>query len=643
MKKITETSPEAKSADLVAANIDQLKALFPELITEGPNGTSVNVDVLKALVGDLTVTDADEKYGLNWHGKRRVRQLALTPSTGTLRPCPEESVDWETTQNLMIEGDNLEVLKLLQKSYAGKVKLIYIDPPYNTGKDFVYPDNFQDNIKNYLELTGQAEGGQKVSSNTETSGRFHTDWLNMMYPRLKLARNLLCDDGLLCISIDDFERDSLRKTLDEIFGEENFIESVIWKKRYGGGAKEKHLVSVHEYVLIYAKDVVHLGELYVPQSQHSIDRYYVKKDKNFDVRGGYRTHPLEATKSMGNRPNLVFPIIGPEGVEVWPKRQWLWSKERVAEALQNDEIEFLRDKDGAWSAHSKQYLKDENGEVRKGKAFSIVDNVFSQHGTNELLELMGDAQIFPFPKPTNLVKALLDFGAPEHDALVLDFFVGSGTTAHALWNQNASDGGSRRFIAVQLPEPIDPEANSVASKFCDELMKPRNISELTKERLRRAAAKVKADNPLFSGDTGFRVFKLDHSNIRAWSPNPADLEATLFEHQDHLVEGRSETDVLYELLLKLGLDLCVPIAQRVIAGFNVHSVGGGVLMACLSQQISRDEVESLAQGIIEWHKELAPVGDTTCVFRDSAFADDVAKTNLAAILEQNGIQNIRSL
>ncbi|HEQ1867008.1 TPA: site-specific DNA-methyltransferase, partial [Pseudomonas aeruginosa] len=223
MEKLTAASPEAQSADLVAANIEQLKALFPELITEGADGVAVNVDVLKALVGDASVTDADEKYGLNWHGKRRARQLALTPSTGTLRPCPEDSVDWETTQNLMIEGDNLEVLKLLQKSYAGKVKLIYIDPPYNTGKDFVYPDNFQDNIKNYLELTGQVEGGQRISSNTEASGRFHTDWLNMMYPRLKLAKNLLLDSGLIIISIDSSEATNLRLIMDEVFGQENFI------------------------------------------------------------------------------------------------------------------------------------------------------------------------------------------------------------------------------------------------------------------------------------------------------------------------------------------------------------------------------------------------------------------------------------
>jgi len=241
MEKLTLADPETRSADLLVENIERLKALFPEVVTEGADGPAINADVLKALVGDQTVTDAEEKYGLNWHGKRRARQLALTPSTGTLRPCPKDSVDWDTTQNLMIEGDNLEVLKLLQKSYAGKVKLMYIDPPYNTGKDFVYPDNFQDNIKNYLELTGQVEGGQKISSNTEASGRFHTDWLNMMYPRLKLARNVLREDGVLLISIDDREIENLRRVCSEIFGEENFIACMTWEKSRKNDAK---LISV---------------------------------------------------------------------------------------------------------------------------------------------------------------------------------------------------------------------------------------------------------------------------------------------------------------------------------------------------------------------------------------------------------------
>ena len=640
IKPLTANDPEAQSADILAGNIEQLKTIFPEAFSEG----KIDFEVLRQLLGG-TVEEREEKYGLNWHGKRKARQLALTPSTGTLRPCQEESVEWDTTQNLMIEGDNLEVLKLLQKSYSGKVKLIYIDPPYNTGKDFVYPDNFQDNIKNYLELTGQVDGGRKISSNTEASGRFHTDWLNMMYPRLKLARNLLSEDGLICISIDDCERDSLRKICDEVFGEENFVESVIWKKRYGGGSKEKYLVSVHEYVLIYARDLIELGELYVPQSKEAIDRYYLKRDKNFEKRGAYRTHPLEATKSMGDRPNLVFSIPGPDGTEVVPKRQWLWSKERVNSALANDEIEFLKDKDGLWSAHSKQYLKGDDGELRQAKAFSIIDKVFSQHGTNELLDLFGDAHIFPFPKPTGLIRPLLDFGVSNTEGVVLDFFAGSGTTGHAVMAQNAEDGGSRRYILVQLPEPLDPENpdQKIAAIYCDQLGKPRNINELTKERLRRAAQKIEDANPLFSGDIDFRVFKLDSSNINTWEPDRDNLELALSNSIDHLKGDRTEADILYELLLKLGLDLCVPIEKRSFAGKEVHSVGGGVLLVCLAPYITRDEVEPLAQGIVAWHKELAPAGETTSVFRDSAFADDVAKTNLAAILQQHGLEIIRSL
>ena len=641
MKKIIANDPETCSTDIVAENIEQLKSLFPEALTED----KIDFEVLKQLLGDA-VDEREEKYGLNWHGKRQARQLALTPSTGTLRPCPEDSVEWDTTQNLMIEGDNLEVLKLLQKSYAGKVKLIYIDPPYNTGKDFVYSDDYRDNIKNYLEVTDQIDGeNRKLSSNTESSGRFHTVWLNMIYPRLKLARDLMRDDGLICISIDDGERDNLRSACDELFGEENFIESIVWKKRYGGGAKEKHLVSLHDYVLVYAQNINELGNLYVPQSQESIQRYYTKRDRNFEKRGPYRTHPLEATKSMGDRPNLVFPIPGPEGVKILPKRQWLWSQNRVIKALQMDEIEFQRDKDGNWTPHSKQYLKDENGEVRKAKAFSIIDNVFSQHGTNELLELLESTHIFPFPKPTGLIKQLLEFGAPEIDSIVMDFFAGSATTAHSLMKQNTDDNGKRRYILVQLPEPLDPKNKDqkIAADFCDKLGKPRNIAELTKERIRRAANKIKDENPNFAGDLGFRVFKLDSSNIRAWEPNPDDLEETLLENIDHIKSDRSEEDILYELLLKLGLDLCVPIETCTIAGKSVHSIGVGILIVCLDEKITQEEAEPLAIGISEWRAELAPAGDSTVVFRDSAFENDVAKTNLAATLEQQGIKNLRSL
>lgn len=671
MKKIDTASPEAQSADLVAANIEQLKALFPELITEGANGVAVNLDVLKALVGDATVTDADEKYGLNWHGKRRARQLALTPSTGTLRPCPEDSVDWDTTQNLMIEGDNLEVLKLLQKSYAGKVKLIYIDPPYNRGKDFVYPDNFQDNIRNYLELTGQIEGGQKISSNTEASGRFHTNWLNMIYPRLKLAQDLLKKDGAIFVSCDEGEQARLRAAMDEIFGQENFVADMIWA---AGRKNDSRLISVsHEYIVCYARNKGFLTEQKVEwrQRKKGLEDIYaqyerLKREHGDDysamtagMKGWYKgladSHPAKAHKHYNNvdARGVFFPadISWPGGggpmyevlhpktlkpVKV-PARGWITPDEKkMGEWIKDDRVYFGEDETKVPTL--KSHLKDQE--------YQAPYSVFYQDGraaTKRLRDLMG-GDYFDFPKDETVLQEIVEMLTSEND-VVVDFFAGSGTTGNAVMVQNAADGGKRRYVLVQLPEQLDPDnkSQSVAAEFCDQLGKPRTIAELTKERLRRAGAKVKANNPDWQGDTGFRVFKLDTSNIRAWNPKPDDLEATLFDHQDHLLEGRSEADVLYELLLKLGLDLCVPIEKRSIEGLDVHAVGGGVLLACLAEKITREQVESLAQGIIAWHKQLAPAGDTICVFRDSAFADDVAKTNLAAILEQHGIQNVRSL
>jgi adenine-specific DNA-methyltransferase len=641
MHKLTLNDPETKSADIVSENIDALAALFPEAFTEG----QIDFEVLKSLLG-AAVDERDEKYGLNWHGKRRARQIVLTPSTGTLLPCRDESVDWETTQNLMIEGDNLEVLKLLQKSYAGKVKLIYIDPPYNTGRDFVYPDDFRDSIKNYLELTGQVEGNRQISSNTDSSGRFHTDWLNMMFPRLKAARSLLSDDGFLFISVDDGELSNARKICDEIFGEENFIDNIIWKKRYGGGAKEKYLVSIHEYVLMYAKDIQSIDEIHIPLSEASVDRYYTLKDEYFEERGPYRTHPLEAMKSFEDRPNLSFPIPTPDGGKLSPKRQWRWGKERMAEALQRGEVAFTKNRDGAWSASSKQYLKDDTGETRSAKAFSIIEGIYTQSGTNEIVELFGDARVFPFPKPTELLKKLIEIATSDaKDALVLDFFAGSGTTGQAVFSQNAVDGGVRRYILVQLPEPLDDEGRDqkVPAEFCRKLGLATNIAELTKERLRRAAKKLREENALFQGDTGFRVFKLASSNIRAWEPDAADLEKSLLKNSEHLVQGRKEQDVLYELLLKLGLDLCVPIQKKTIAGKSVHSIGGGALIVALADGLTKEVIEPLSAGIIAWRKELAPAVDTRVVFKDSGFADDIAKTNMAAILNQNGISDVRSL
>lgn len=643
IKKLSPADPETRSADLVAGNIEALKALFPELLTESEGGVAVNVDVLKALVGDKTASDANEKYGLNWHGKRQARQLALTPSTGTLRPCPEESVDWDKTRNLMIEGDNLEVLKLLQKSYAGKVKLIYIDPPYNTGKDFVYPDNFQDNIKNYLELTGQTAGGQKISSNTESSGRFHTDWLNMMYPRLKLARNLLDADGAILVSISDSELCDLMAVLNDVFGEENQIGIFVWKSRSkptNAGDAKYRTQKVAEYVLAYGKKP---GDEKLLNVESAKKRTYPHSDED----GQYRTTTiLTSNRGTFRRETMRFESGGYAPDE---NNRWKAGKAIIDDLFKRRRILFTED----GIPMEKKYEHEENDPLYPVYCFMDPELTgTAESGKSELNQLLGNQHGIDTVKPVELIKYFISTFAGTAD-LVLDFFAGSGTTAQAVEESNAEDGGSRRFIVVQLPEPLDPENKDqkTAADFCDKLGKRRTIAELTKERLRRAGQKIREENPMFAGDTGFRVFKLATSNIQAWQPNRQDLAQSLFDAADHLKQDRTEADILFELLLKLGLDLTLPIERKTIAGKTVYATSEGTLLSCLASSITYEEAEPLAMGMIAWQKELAPrPADekarkpmTMVVFRDSAFADDVVKTNLAAILEQHELTNIRSL
>jgi len=624
MKKLTAGDPETMSPDLLAANLERLKALFPELVTEGPDGPAVNVDVLKALVGDKTLTDSDEKYGLNWHGKRKARQLALTPSTGTLRPCPEESLEWETTQNLMIEGDNLEVLKLLQKSYAGKIKLIYIDPPYNTGNDFVYPDNFKDNIRNYLELTGQLESGRATSSNTEANGRFHTDWLNMMYPRLQNARNLLRSDGVICISIDDSEQSNLRKMCDDVFGEENHLATIVWQKRYVSNVTAKWLSDMHDFILVYARDKQSVSVNSWDRTSEQLAAY---RNPDNDPRGDWRAQDLSASRPYSAG---VYTIIGPTGesFDPPPNRYWRCNRAQFDEWVADNRIWW------GVNQNARPMLKAFLSESERGiTPHTWWDFEFAGHNKEATLELKalfdGDAP-FDTPKPVRLMRRLIELFCSNGDT-VLDFFCGSAAFGHAAMECiSASTPIAIRHILVQLPEPIS------RAEY-------RTIADVAKERLRRAAKKIKSQNPLFTGDLGFRVFKLDSSNIRAWEPDPNNLDQTILDYIENIKQDRSQQDILYELLLKLGLDLCVPIEQKELAGKAVHSIGGGVLMACLAPAITFAEVEPLAQGLVAWHQVIAPAGDTTCLFRDSAFADDVAKTNLTAILNQHGLSNVRSL
>ena len=621
IKPLTADNPEAQSADILAGNIEQLKTIFPEAFTEG----KIDFEVLRQLLGG-SVEEQEEKYGLNWHGKRKARQLALTPSTSTLRPCPEESVDWDTTKNLMIEGDNLEVLKLLQKSYSGKVKLIYIDPP----------DNFQDNIKNYLELTGQVEGGRKISSNTEASGRFHTDWLNMMYPRLKLARNLLREDGVIFISIDEKEYSALHLMCCDIFGEENIVGTVVWKNATDNNPT--NVAIEHEYLFVVAKKkdsidtewkssisdikdvLVQIGDELTAKLKkqdlrnaynewfwkHKIELWPLDRYKYIDEGGVYT-----GSQSVHNPGREGYRYDVPHPVTKLPCKQPLmgyrFPPQTMAELIAADRILFGDDESKI--IELKVYVSE-----FKEKLSSLLE-LDGRLGAYDLKEdFPTEGKVFTNPKPVRLYEAFLPFLLKDNGDLIADFFAGSGATAKAVWKLNSKDSILRKFCLVQLPEPLNAsdKDQKAAIQLCDGLGVSRNISEITKERLRRAAQKIKDDNPLFPGDLGFRVFKLDSSNINTWKPDRNDLETTLFNSIEHLKADRSEADILYELV-------------------------------CLATHISRDEVEPLAKGIVAWHKELAPAGETTSVFRDSAFADDVAKTNLAAILQQHGLEIIRSL
>lgn len=613
MQRLTADRPETQSLDGIAQNLTRLADLFPEAFTEG----RLDFDVLKQLLGDQ-IDDRPEKYGLTWNGKARARRHALTPTRATLRPDRESSVDWDTTQNLMIEGDNLEVLKLLQRSYAGKVKLIYIDPPYNTGKDFVYPDDYTDSLRNYQELTGQTEEGRRVSSNTESSGRFHTDWLNMMYPRLKLARELLREDGMIFVNLDDRETSNLRKIMDEMYGEENFLVSFARRTKSGGGSASSHFAIEHDHVIVYAKSKNLTGDLSV-----SHDPEYFKRYAEEDEIGRYFWDTMERSYTK-TRP---YKIKAPDGTLL--EGNWFRSEDRFLADLSLGEVRFLKKSEG-WSVQFKQ-------RAAQGRKLRSLLSETEYKSTHDEIDSLGMKDTFSFPKPIKLISVFAEVASNEND-IILDFFAGSGTTGHAVMSQNAVDTGNRQFILVQLPEPLDSAKaeQKTAADFCDSLGVPRNIAELTKERLRRAGAKVKAENPMFAGDTGFRVFKLASSNLTGWDSEAAraDLPGTLLSAEDNIKPGRTDADVLYEVLLKLGLPLTTPIEERAIAGLPVQMVGGGVLLACLARKITAAQVPELGKGMADWLEAENAAGEAHILFLDSAFENDTAKLNLSKYLTQ---------
>ncbi|MFG1181652.1 site-specific DNA-methyltransferase [Xanthobacter versatilis] len=623
MKKLDAESPETKSADIISGNVEVLKSLFPDAFTEG----KIDFEVLKALLGG-SVDEREEKYGLNWHGKRRARQIALTPSAGTLLPCPEESLDWDTTRNLMIEGDNLEVLKLLQKSYAGKVKLIYIDPPYNTGKDFVYPDNFRDGIGNYLEITSQIDDdGRRLSSNTDFSGRFHTNWINMMYPRLKLARNLLHNNGVIFVTIDDTEVANLREIANEIFGEENFVANVVWQKKYAKQNDATWFSTSHDHILVFAKSKDAWRPNLLERTQEQLGGY---ANPDNDPRGPWQSVVYTCNKTRSERPNLYYGIEHPSRTErVFPSETRVWGYEEPTHQKHVEEKRLWWGKNNDLDKpRLKVFLKEVGTGLVPDTLWLRTDVGDNQDAKRILLDLIPEAA-FETPKPPRLIERMIELATkPDADDIVLDFFAGSGTTGQAVMNANLADSGNRRWLLVQLPEPTGRTDY-------------KTVFDITKARVTRAAERISTGDRAL--DFGFRVFKLAASNIRAWEPDASDLEDSLLKNAEHLVQGRKERDVLYELLLKLGLDLCVPVETKTIAGKTVHSIGGGALIVCLSDGLTKGVVEELAKGIVDWRKALAPAVDTRVVFKDTGFADDIAKTNMAAILNQAGIADVRSL
>jgi len=619
MERLDLTTP-----NFTDENIQKLSELFPNCVTESGDGKVIDFDALKQELSSNIVEGNKERYQLSWPGKAESLVTANTPINKNLRPNRKESKDFDNTENLYIEGDNLEVLKLLQETYLGKIKMIYIDPPYNTGKDFVYKDNFTQDKAEYDEESGNIDDkGGRLVTNPDSNGRYHSDWLSMMYPRLKLARNLLKEDGVIFISIDENEETNLKKILDEVFGEDNLITSVIWKNRYNA-AKEKHLAKIHEHIYFYSKNKSLIKDIYVPGTKEYVDRYFKNKDENLGLRGPYRLQPLEAGRSMDVRNNLMFSIPAPDGTSIKPKRQWKWGESRVLSALESNELEFNKT-DSGWSVSTKQYLKDENGIKYGVKPFSIIDGIYGQNGTKEIGELFGSAKFFPFPKPSKLLSHLLMISDVKNNDIILDFFSGSATTAHAVMQLNAEDGGNRKFIMAQIPELTDEKSEACKAGY-------KTIAEIGQERIRRAGEKIKEDNAEKEGiddlDIGFRVLKVDSSNMKDvyFSPDNTSQD-DMFDLASNIKDDRTDEDLLFMVLLDWGIDLSVKIECREVAGKTVYFADDNFLAACFE--------ENLDEGFI---KELVVQQPRKVVLRDSGFASSSVKINVEQIFKQADIE-----
>ena len=630
-------------------NFKKLAALFPNAVTEtiNENGEvvrAIDKDVLMQEISCTVVEGKEERYQFTWPDKKKSMLLANAPISKTLRPCREESVDFDSTENLYIEGDNLEVLKLLQETYLGKIKMIYIDPPYNTGNDFLYEDDFAQSTGEYLMNSGQYdEVGNQLVANLDSNGRFHTDWLNMIYPRLKIAKDLLTDDGVVFISIDDNEVFNLKKICDEIFGSANFVVQFAVQLNPRGRNLDLFVAKTHESVLVYAKNYLQPTTMFGVEKEGKMVDEYNKQDEV----GKYRAIGLRNRNQSFNpqtRPNLYFPLYvdpkthkvstvkdGTYTDEVWPdapdgtKTCWTWMRTKVEK--ENNLVIAERSGD-EWRIFRKDYLMSQDGSVATTLVKSLwTDNTINNdYGKKSIKELFG-GNIMSFPKSPELIKKLVMIGMQKND-IIMDFFSGSATTAHAVMQLNAEDNGIRKFIMVQLPEETDEKSDAYKAGY-------KNICEIGKERLRRAGAKIKADSPLTtqSLDTGFRVLKCDTSNMKDVYYSPVDYEADLLDFMtDNIKEGRTPEDLLFQVMLDLGVELSSKIEETVIAGKKVFNVADGFLIACFDADVTDETIKAIAQKQPYYF-----------VMRDSSLANDSVATNFEQIFATYSPDTVRKV
>ncbi len=623
------------SMDKVQANIEKIKALFPNAVTEvirnGEPTLAVDFDVLKQEMSDVLIDDKEERYQFTWPDKKKSILLANAPVSATLRPCKEESVDFDTTENLYIEGDNLDVLKLLQETYLGKVKMIYIDPPYNTGNDFVYNDDFAESGEEYLSTSGQYDDlGNRLVQNTESNGRFHTDWLNMIYPRLKVAKDLLCDDGIVFVSIDDCEVENLKKICDEIFGETNFVAQLATVMNLKGNNDQFGFAGTHEYTLVYIKNISSVEELNgIALTSEDIKEYTYE-----DNLGKYKIGAtLMRTGEAGfrtKRPKGYYPIYvsadynslsiykeHDTDIEVYPKtREGIeMSWRRSPENLMQTRQEFvIRHNNEGISFYKKQRLSEDMARGKKPKTLFYKQEYSSGNGT-ALIKNLFNGRLFDNPKPIELIKDFIRIGS-SRDCIILDFFSGSATTAHAVMQLNAEDGGTRKFIMVQLPEICDKKSEAYKAGY-------RTICEIGKERIRRAGKKIKEENSLIAPtlDTGFRVLKLDSSNMKDVFYRPGDFRQDMLSMlESNIKEDRSALDLLFQVMLELGKPLSAKIEEKEIAGKHVFIVDENDLIACFDENVTSEVVKAIA--------EMKPL---YAVFRDNSLSSDSVAANFDQI------------